>query len=554
LPVGFTPDEASFGYDAYSLLKTGRDQWGHKLPLVLESFGDFKPPLYAYLTIPSVFFFGLNKFSVRLPNALFGSLAVLVTFLLVSELRKGLGKDFNERKYPRIFSLIINPELLSSFLLAVSPWHIMLSRGAFESNLITFFLPLAIFLFFKASENIYLLPLSSIVFGVSLFSYHSARIVVPLVFTFLFLAFRKYLISKGRYLFVSILISAIFFSASTYTLFVGGARRAQDVIITSGSLEEAAEERILSIYSGIPIEMARIFHNKYLITLRRFVDNYFEYFSFKFLFADGPAEATYGMLPGRGVLSWYELPFILFFLAYFLRGIKVVNKNLIFLVFWVLVSPIPAALTSGRGFAANRASAMMPALQITSALGGCFLFSAIFKGVKDYFKKFLIFLIFLISGFFLFLFFIEDYFFLSPYKSFKAMLYGNLEVVYWLRDNSLGKERVVISTKLSEPHIYVAFANAWNPDDYQKESESWGTYRDQNLKFLDQLKEYRLGKYIFRNINFSSDQSLTKTFLVGFPEEFPANVFVAKRFVDPNGKDLIWVVDPEPQAYAKKFF
>src|SRR3972149_10296036 len=76
-PSGFTPDEASFGYDVYSILKTGRDQWGKQLPLSLESFGDFKPPLYAYVLVPSVALLGLNKFSVRFPHALAGPLGVL---------------------------------------------------------------------------------------------------------------------------------------------------------------------------------------------------------------------------------------------------------------------------------------------------------------------------------------------------------------------------------------------------------------------------------------------------------------------------------------------
>jgi len=73
-PVGFTQDEAGLGYDAYSLLLTGKDQWGKSWPLVFRSFGDFKLPLYSYLAIPSVAAFGLNEFSTRLPNALVGTL------------------------------------------------------------------------------------------------------------------------------------------------------------------------------------------------------------------------------------------------------------------------------------------------------------------------------------------------------------------------------------------------------------------------------------------------------------------------------------------------
>ena len=85
-PVGFTPDEAAQGYTAYSILKTGRDEWGKRFPLNPRSFGDFKPPLQTYLMIPSVAVFGLNEFAVRFPNALLSSLAIIGVFLLAKEL------------------------------------------------------------------------------------------------------------------------------------------------------------------------------------------------------------------------------------------------------------------------------------------------------------------------------------------------------------------------------------------------------------------------------------------------------------------------------------
>ena len=53
-------DEAALGYNAYSLLSTGRDEYGKSFPLSFRSFDDYKPPLYVYLTIPSVAVFGLN--------------------------------------------------------------------------------------------------------------------------------------------------------------------------------------------------------------------------------------------------------------------------------------------------------------------------------------------------------------------------------------------------------------------------------------------------------------------------------------------------------------
>ena len=79
-------DEVALGYNSYSIMQTGRDEYGKFLPIILRSFDDYKPALYSYLTIPSILIFGLNVFAVRLPSAIFGILAVIATYFLVKEL------------------------------------------------------------------------------------------------------------------------------------------------------------------------------------------------------------------------------------------------------------------------------------------------------------------------------------------------------------------------------------------------------------------------------------------------------------------------------------
>lgn len=66
-PPGLNTDETAIGYNAYSILKTGKDEYSQKFPLAFRSFDDYKPPLYIYLTVPSVAIFGLNEFAVRFP-------------------------------------------------------------------------------------------------------------------------------------------------------------------------------------------------------------------------------------------------------------------------------------------------------------------------------------------------------------------------------------------------------------------------------------------------------------------------------------------------------
>ena len=131
-PHGFNADEASYAYNAYSLISTGKDEFGHPWPIHLESFADYKPAGTAYLMLPFIKVFGLNELAARLPSLIFGVLSVLLIYLLVQEL----------------FSIPYF-SLISAFFLAISPWHIHFSRGAWETNLATTFLLLGTYFFFK---------------------------------------------------------------------------------------------------------------------------------------------------------------------------------------------------------------------------------------------------------------------------------------------------------------------------------------------------------------------------------------------------------------------
>src|SRR5438067_1428184 len=111
IPSGLTNDEADIGYDAYSLAKTGHDQWNQFLPISgFIGFGDYRLPLYTYLVVPSVIAFDLSTFAVRFPSALFGAISTLLMYFFASKI---FGKKIG---------------LLSAFLFAVSPWSIGLSR------------------------------------------------------------------------------------------------------------------------------------------------------------------------------------------------------------------------------------------------------------------------------------------------------------------------------------------------------------------------------------------------------------------------------------------
>ena len=86
IPSGFYVDEASVAYNARSIVETGKDEYGKSFPVILRSYDDYKPALYAYLIIPFMYLFGLNIFSVRIVSAIFGVIAIVGTYFLIKEL------------------------------------------------------------------------------------------------------------------------------------------------------------------------------------------------------------------------------------------------------------------------------------------------------------------------------------------------------------------------------------------------------------------------------------------------------------------------------------
>jgi len=533
-PAGFTPDEAAQGYTAYSILKTGRDEWGVKLPLNPRSFGDFKPPLQTYLIVPSVAVFGLNEFAVRFPNALLSSLAIIGVFLLAKELLAN--------------NLIA---LLSSFLIAFSPWHLPLSRGGFEANLTVFFTSFGGYFLWRALKEKRTRDqvLAGLFLGLNMFSYHSAKLITPLVVFFFFFHFffcsrtgscRRLLEKNSRF----IIIYSLFFLIACLSFFSGGQTRGADVVIFSptDSWQMVKDERWFSVNQGLPDLVARSFHNKFSYSLSLFFKNYLSYLSLQFFFSEGPGEGTYGMIPGRGVLWWWQLPVLFFGLYSFWRK---PTKEVLLVLLLILLAPIPAALTKGVR-AANRAAVMMPWIQIFLGWSlyqsnGWFFEKTRLKRRLAYSLAGLVFLLFLA-------FFLEDYFIQQPRKTAKEMLYGRCQALRGIADNA---DRVVVSRKLSEPQAYVMFCLGYDPLLAQKEVPSWIRYQKEGLGFIDQLGEYSLGRFVFKEINFASDSKLENSLLIGLPEEFPEDIEPAGVVNYPNGDQAVIIYQTlEEKVYA----
>ena len=529
-PVGFTQDEAGLGYDAYSLLKTGKDMWGETFPLTLRSFGDYKLPLYSYLAIPSVYLFGLSEVAVRLPGAIFGTLAILVSYLMVKKLSE------NE-----------NLAIYSALFLALSPWHISLSRGAFEANLTTFFIPFGVLSFLGGMKDSKKMILAAVAFGLNLFAYHPARIFTPLIVAALVLLNRKQFFEGLAKYRLPVFTFLFFLGVSLFTAFWGGAAtRGADLAIfnPTDNWASVSDRRYEGVMEGLPDWASRIFSNKVTYVLRTFTHNYLTHLSPSFLFIQGAGEWTYGMISGRGVLYLFEIILLTMAIIAIVRGQSFKGVN--FILVWLALAAIPAALTKGSGYAANRATVMMPAIQILSAYGLVYLQTVLktkFRNLNigKYFVPGIVFvLLFSFAGF------AEDYLYHAPPKGAEAMKYGMEEAVAYLNENQAKYDQVVVSRSLGVPHIWVAFYGKLDPKLVQDASVEWAKQQEEKgVVYTDQLGNYRLGKYVFGDVNLEDIvRTGKKSLVMGRPWEFKRENQILMTVNYRNQAPLILIVDP----------
>lgn len=504
-PPSLDWDEASTGYNAYSLLKTGKDEYGNFLPLSIRSFDDYKPPLYVYLTVPMIALFGLNELSVRLISAILGFLTVPLVFFLTKELLKDI-KLLNEKKV-----FLESTALLCAFFIAVSPWHLQFSRAAFEGNIGLFFAILGFWLFLKALKKPFFLLLSVLAFSLSTYSYHSFRLIVPLFLFLLFLLFfKKTLIDKKV-----ALISLIIYFLATFPVykalaFDSSARFSMVTIFNGPELLSKSIERTILDQNNFD-KIGQIFHNRRLVYLQETAKGYLDHFNPIFLFISGDSGRQHHAV-NMGMLYSWELPFVIIGFVFLLNNL---NRKTLSLLGWFVLSPLPSALTTGTPHPV-RAIGMLLAFHVATALGVLILFLWLKKLKSKALKSFLIIFI-TITFLFNFSYYLHQYYVHTPVEYGDFWQYGYKDLFLKLSIIDKNYQKVVVTYKYDQPYIYYLFYNKIDPTWYQNNWDYLGTGQTERFKRV-------IGKYEFRNLNFGVDKNLKNTLLVGTKDDFPRDV------------------------------
>lgn len=433
-PPSLNWDEVSHGFNAYSVLRTGRDEWGKRFPLIFQAYGDYKLPLYIYLTVIPVKLLGLNPLSVRLVSILSGVGLTMVAYFLTKKLTKN--------------SLAAN---LAAFLVAVSPWSFFLSRVAVEANLAAFLFSLG-FLFILKEKYF----LTAFFWGLSLHSYNSARVLAPLMFLFLVLnSIKKRKIKKQ-------ILPAIIFILFFIPIILqflgksGGARFYWVSPIDQGVINRIIEKRISS---SLPKTIVRLIYNRPVYFIGYSIRNYFSHLTANFLFLKGGSHYQFS-LPNHGLLYLVTAPFLIIGLIWLIAERKWL------LLFWAFASFVPAAITRDSPHVL-RSILVLPLPMIFASLGVWQTLEWLKKksklGGKLFLSAFII--IVLIS----FVFWWKNYWQIYRIHYSWSWQYGCKQVIDYAKENYSEYDKIVFTKKYGEPHEFILFYWPWEPEFYQQD-------------------------------------------------------------------------------------
>ncbi|HUD45096.1 MAG TPA: glycosyltransferase family 39 protein [Patescibacteria group bacterium] len=449
--LGKTPDsldwdEAAWGYNAYSILHTGKDEYGVSFPISFKSFGDYKQPVYIYSEVLPIAIFGLNAFSTRFPSAFYGSLSTIFVFLLVFEL---LYKTKNRDRIA----------LAGALIFAISPWSIQFSRVAFEATLGVFFVLVGLYLLLlgiRKKSNIAFV-ISIVSFALSAYSYHSEKIFMPLFIIVLFLLFHKYFLQ--RKVLTAFLLILIFLTNSLWLFNSTTTARGASVLFTSQQTQLLKNSANAIIYDHQHNDkLGVLLNNRRIVYANTFILNYLKHWDPNWLFITGDLQRHHA--PGMGLLYLISLPFILFGLFVSFRD-KFENRYI--LLIWFLLSPIASAIAIDAPNA-ERSLIMLPPLVIWEAVGFMtFLNWSISKNLMIVKRFLLIFVI--IAYIFNFGYYLQQYFAHTNYDTQQYWQYGYQQAAEFAATQT--NKNVYFDNSIEQGYIFYLFYNKFDPAKYQ---------------------------------------------------------------------------------------
>ena len=451
IPPHLTPDEASLGYNAYSILKTGKDEYGELLPIIFKSFGDFKPGFYIYLTVPSVILFGLTEFAVRFPSALAGIFIVFFIYLIVQKL-------FNKKV-----------ALFSVFIASITPWLIYFSRGAWEVNVSLCLTLGGIYFFLKGLERNKYIIHSTILFALTLVTYQGAKLSTGIAVLILLILYWKETFKLNKKFLLIAGVLGFIISAPIIFSFTQGKTGRLEVfsVFSYPRPKEVLEEFLGRAGEKVGDLKYYLYHSELLNFKRGILGRWFNHFSGRFLFFEGDWPNPRHSAPYQGMFLISDLLVLLVGFFAFIRN-KLKREHL-FVLLWLILAPLPSVLSRDQVHAVRALHTVVPFVIIPA-----FGLQAIFAWSKSFKKPLirnLLFLFFFVIYLTSFIYFTDAYFVHVPKHDSQYWDYGYKQIVETVSPIQNNYKLVRMQQSFAQPYIYFLFFQKYDPASYQKQAK-----------------------------------------------------------------------------------
>lgn len=521
IPPSLNWDEVSIGYNAYSVLKTGKDEWGQMFPLHFRSYGEYKLPVQIYASIPAIAIFGLNEFGVRITPVIYGTLTVLVVYFLASL--------FFSNKLVGLFS---------AFLLAISPWHIQLTRASFESSFAVFWVTLGMLFLVKGFEKSKWWTFSLIPFVLSIYTYNSARVFTPLFLVLTFFLYKKDVLKNIKvfilclFLFVLSLIPLLMFLTSGEAT---ARLKLVSIVDDPGFVLRINEARG---ESTLPRPFPRLIHNKITHFTYVFGKNYFTHFTPNFLFTNGAGHKQHHV-QGIGELYMFQAPLLVIGLLYLF---KKKNKYTKLLVYWVLLAFVPVSITGDSIPHALRTLIAVVPYQIITGYGFFEIYNMLEN--KKMFRK-IIFLFTALVMFFSIRSYLNNYYKTYPNLYSRDWQYGYKQVIQYIKDHYNDYDQIVFTRHYGEPHMFTLFYLNWDPGKFQKDPNlnRFETYDWVRVLNFDKFYFPDLGDEETKYGDIANANRGKKILFIGKPGDFPSETKILERINFLNNEEAFEITE-----------
>lgn len=447
IPPGFNQDEASLGYDAFSIMNYGIDRNGVSMPVHLTSWGSGQNALYAYICMPFIKIFGLTEFAIRLPMAIIGCLSLAVMYKVLQSFGK---PDFTA---------------IGTFLFAVMPWHVMKSRWGLESNIFPDLIFLAVFLMILGlNGKKWLFYAGSFVLGLSAYAYGTSYFFLPVfaLILMLFLLFSKKInfrmaiASVGIILIISLPIILMVLINQFGWNFI------ETPFFTIPKLNSARQASILNLEGNIFAALYSNFRDGiYLLLLQT-------------------DSLPWNSIAFYGTHYAISLPFIGLGIFAMFKG-KGFNYDYIFFI-WFIVSLLMMLIMAVN---INRINVIYIPILYFTALGVYTVVTAI-KG--SWIPVFAIYSVVAVM-------FVSNYF--GNYQSNISYYFfeGLGEAIEY--SSEMNTDRIIVSNKINSPYIFTLFYNRTDPNQYMDTVEKINPG-----EAFEAISSY--GSYTFKDIDLNS--------------------------------------------------